>query len=68
MIASAEEEADSPVQPLVPEPPPSAARPEHPKVKVRDRINESSDNGSSGSGSSSVETFLAKLSSYKRSA
>ena len=49
------EEADSPVHPPVPEPPPSTARPEHPKVEIRDRINENSDNGSSGSGSSSLE-------------
>ncbi|GFY81616.1 hypothetical protein Acr_01g0014250 [Actinidia rufa] len=36
---------------------PSAAIPEPPKVEIRDRINDSSDNGSSGSGSPSVENI-----------
>ena len=55
LCRGAAEEADSPVHPPVLEPPPSVARSEHLKVEIRDRINESSDNGSYGSGSSSVE-------------
>ncbi|XAR62559.1 hypothetical protein NMG60_11017365 [Bertholletia excelsa] len=47
-IISVSVNAQSPVQQPAPVPPPAAARPEPPKVEIRDPLSNNSDNGSSG--------------------